>query len=107
MAATDVRDPNRLFPVDPATRDVARALYASVAAAPVVSPHGYVRASVLANNAPFSNPADLLVTSDQRVTRLLHANGVRVEQLGLGRADVDPREVWRIFAEHWHVFAGT
>src|SRR5690606_9014965 len=44
---------------------------------------------------------------DQRVTRLLHANGVRVEQLGLGRADVAPREVWRIFAEHWHVFAGT
>ncbi|MEO7720369.1 MAG: hypothetical protein ABIS08_00470 [Pseudolysinimonas sp.] len=34
-------DADRLLPVDPATRAVARRLYDAVAAAPILSPHGH------------------------------------------------------------------
>ncbi len=100
------RDPDRLLPVDPTTRDIARALYRRVADAPIVSPHGHVPIEWLTTDAPFSDPADLLVTHDHYVTRLLHAGGVELGRLGVGRA-ADPREVWRLLAEHWHLFAGT
>ena len=32
---------DRLFPVEPGTRTLARALYETVAAAPIISPHGH------------------------------------------------------------------
>ena len=101
-------DPDRLFPADPATRDVARDLYASVADLPIISPHGHVAPSLLLDDAPFADPAELFITYDHYVTRLLHAAGVDLARLGVGRSErVDPREAWRVFAEHWHVFAGT
>lgn len=103
----EVRDPNRLLPVDPATRDTARGLYAAVAEAGIVSPHGHVPAAVIADNEAFENPAALLVSKDHYVTRLLHAQGVPLEELGVGESTADPREVWRHCARHWHVFAGT
>ncbi len=99
-----MRHPDRLFPADPATRDVARRLYDSVAGAPILSPHGHVDARVLASNEPFSDPASLLITPDHYVTRLLHANGVPLERLV---PPADPREIWREFASRWHLFAGT
>ena len=34
------RDPDRLFPADPRTRDIARDLYEEVATAPIISPQG-------------------------------------------------------------------
>ncbi|WP_285114260.1 glucuronate isomerase [Leifsonia sp. fls2-241-R2A-40a] len=100
------RDPDRLLPVDPRTREIARDLYRRVADAPIVSPHGHVPVEWLAENHRFRDPADLLVTHDHYVTRLLHAGGVDLELLGVGHA-ADPREVWRLLAEHWHLFAGT
>ena len=33
--------PDRLFPADPATRELARRLYATVKDLPIVSPHGH------------------------------------------------------------------
>ena len=36
--------PDRLFPADPVERDLARRLHASVADAPIYSPHGHVDA---------------------------------------------------------------
>ena len=33
--------PDRLFPSDPAQRDIARRLYAEVADLPIISPHGH------------------------------------------------------------------
>lgn len=110
MSVTDVvqtRDPDRLLPVDPATRDIARELYQRVADAPIVSPHGHVPAEWLARDVAFANPTALLVTHDHYVTRLLHASGVDLGDLGVGGSAVDPREAWRAFAERWHLFAGT
>jgi glucuronate isomerase len=101
------RDPDRLLPVDPGTRGIARDLYASVADAPIVSPHGHVPVRWLVDDTAFTDPAALLVTHDHYVTRLLHASGVPLDRLGLGPQPADPREVWRLFLEHWHVFAGT
>ncbi|MFF2050251.1 glucuronate isomerase [Leifsonia sp. NPDC058194] len=105
------RDPDRLLPADPTMRDIARALYRRVADAPIVSPHGHVPIEWLTTDAAFQDPADLLVTHDHYVTRLLHAGGVSLDRLGLGAASesgsVDPRNVWRLLAEHWHLFAGT
>lgn len=34
-------DPDRLFPVDPTLRRMARKLYDSVADLPIISPHGH------------------------------------------------------------------
>jgi len=99
-----MRHPDRLFPADPATRAVASELYDQVQAAPILSPHGHVDARILAANEPFGDPASLLVTPDHYVTRLLHANGVPLERL---LPPTDPREIWREFASHWHLFAGT
>ena len=43
---------------------------------------------------------------------MLYSQGIRLEQLGIpardgSRAETDPRAVWRIFAEHYHLFRGT
>ncbi|HEY1531418.1 MAG TPA: glucuronate isomerase [Galbitalea sp.] len=95
---------DRLFPSDPATRDVARRLYESVASAPILSPHGHVDAHTLLTNEPFPDPAALLVTPDHYVTRLLHANGVSLDRL---RPPTPSREIWAELCSRWHLFAGT
>jgi glucuronate isomerase len=105
-------DPDRLLPSDPATRAVARQLYDRVAALPIISPHGHVDPALLADNEAFPDPAELLIRRDHYVTRLIHAAGVPLEQLGVperasGSVAVGAREVWRSFCEHWYLFAGT
>ncbi|QDP98625.1 glucuronate isomerase [Microlunatus elymi] len=99
--------PDRLLPADPGVRDLARAIYRSVAGAPIYSPHGHVDAAIIAENRPFGNPAELLITPDHYVTRLIHAHGIGLDQLGVKNPDADPREIWRLFCAHWDVFAGT
>lgn len=101
-------DPDRLFPTDPQTRDVARGLYERVADLPIISPHGHVAPSLLLDDQPFSDAANLFLTYDHYVTRLLHAAGIDLASLGVGTSDpVEPREAWRIFCSNWHLFAGT
>lgn len=101
-------DADRLLPIDPGARAVARRLYELVAGAPILSPHGHVDARLLVDDLPFSDPVELLVRHDHYVTRLLHASGTPLERLGLDPAvAVDPREVWRIFCREWPRFAGT
>lgn len=100
----DALDPDRLFPADDRTRGVARELYGLVADAPIVSPHGHVDPRLLLDDRPYADPAGLLVSSDHYVTRLLHAAGVPLHEL---LAPAEPREVWRIFCDHWHWFHGT
>lgn len=107
MPSPQRRDPDRLFPADPRTRDIARQLYENVATAPIISPHGHVPVQWLQEDIAFENPAALLVTHDHYVTRMLHAAGVDYAHLGLGGHHSDPRSVWRILASHWHLFAGT
>jgi glucuronate isomerase len=99
--------PDRLLGIDPAVRELARALYAKTAQAPIISPHGHVSPETLASDRPFSDPADLFVTPDHYVTRLLHASGVPLDQLGLADSATPPREVWRTLCSNWFRFAGT
>ncbi len=107
MSPPPRRDPDRLFPSDPNVRAIARDLHQRVASAPIVSPHGHVPAQWIAEDTPFSDPADLLITNDHYVTRLLHASGVELSTLGVGGSGADPRAAWRTLAAQWHVFAGT
>jgi glucuronate isomerase len=104
MTPTLALHPDRLFPADPATREVARRLYERVATAPILSPHGHVDARILEANEPFPDPAALLVTADHYVTRLLHANGVSLDRL---RPPAPSREIWAELCGRWHLFAGT
>ncbi|HSR83526.1 MAG TPA: glucuronate isomerase [Streptosporangiaceae bacterium] len=102
--------PDRLLPADPQERSIARRLYDAVADLPVISPHGHVDPRLLADNDSFPDPATLLVTPDHYVTRLLHANGVGLADLGVGReplSELAARRAWQLVCEHWHVFRGT
>ena len=108
MPTTTALDPDRLLPVDPRVRDLARDLYQAVATAPILSPHGHVAPSLLLDGGRFADPTDLFITHDHYVTRLLIASGASFASLGLDPAHrVEPREVWRLLAANWHRFAGT
>lgn len=104
--------PDRLFPVDPATRDIARRLYAQIAELPIISPHGHTDPSWFASDAPFANAVDLLITPDHYLVRMLYSQGLSMESLGISSIDGSPvetdrRTIWRKFAEHYYLFRGT
>jgi len=99
---------DRLFPADPDTRKVARALYSHVAKLPIVSPHGHTQANWFSRNEPFPDPAKLFVQPDHYVFRMLYSQGVSLDDLEIGRPQLkDPRKVWQIFAKHYYLFRGT
>ncbi len=106
---------DRLLPADPATRAIARRLYAGVRHLPIISPHGHTDPSWFADNAPFSNPAALLITPDHYVFRMLYSQGIPLEALGVPKltgadgppVETDPRKVWHLFAANYHLFHGT
>jgi glucuronate isomerase len=104
--------PDRLFPADPETRAVARRLHKQVEGLPIVSPHGHTDPAWFARNQNWADPAELLITPDHYVFRMLFSQGVALEDLGVPRADggpveTDPRAIWRRFAERYHLFRGT
>src|SRR3954452_4658845 len=104
-------DPDRLLPADPATRTVARALYAEVAALPIVSPHGHTDPAWFATDAPWRDATELLLAPDHYLYRMLYSHGVPLDALGVasrgGPSGADPREAWRLFAAHYYLFRGT
>jgi glucuronate isomerase len=99
--------PDRLLPVDPATRDLARALYTQVKDLPIISPHGHTDPEWFATNANFGNAAELLLHPDHYVFRMLYSQGVALADLGIGNPAADPRTSWRLFAERYFLFRGT
>jgi glucuronate isomerase len=100
--------PDRLFPGEPETRKIAKALYESVRTLPLISPHGHTQASWFAKNAPFPDPAKLFVQPDHYIFRMLYSQGVPLEDLELGQQESkDARKVWRIFASRYYLFRGT
>ena len=102
--------PDRLFPVDPTVRAIARELYDAVGELPLICPHGHVDPRRLAFDEPFEDPASLLVTSDHYVTRLLHASGIPLDELGVGGEPLSEdraRSIWRLFCGSWDVYRGT
>ncbi|TDD95408.1 glucuronate isomerase [Jiangella asiatica] len=105
--------PDRMLPTEPALRGIAREIHQQTARLPVVSMHGHVDARLLAENRPFTDPAELFVTSDHYVVRMLVSQGVPLEQIGMPAAheavavETDPRAIWRTFCANWHLFRGT
>jgi glucuronate isomerase len=68
--------PDRLFPIEPSARSIARRLYRAVADLPLLSPHGHTDPRWYAENAPFSDPATLFVQPDHYIFRMLYSQGV-------------------------------
>jgi len=105
-------DPDRLFPLDDKSRGIARALYAEVKDLPIISPHGHTEPRWFAENLAFPDPAQLLVTPDHYVFRMLFSQGLKLEDLGVPRADggkveTDGRKIWRLFASNYHFLRAT
>ena len=99
---------DRLFPAEPDIRTIAKALYTQVRGLPIISPHGHTQASWFAKNEPFPDPAKLFVQPDHYVYRMLYSQGVSMDELEIGQAEIrDPRKIWRIFAKHYYLFRGT
>src|SRR3954449_4595534 len=103
---------DRLFPADPAVRDVARRLYGEVAGLPIISPHGHTDPEWFATDAPFADATSLLLAPDHYLYRMLYSQGVPMEALGgptrrggVGKngGAADPRAAWRLFASHQHL----
>jgi glucuronate isomerase len=100
--------PDRLFPADPVTRQIARTLYSHVKELPIYSPHGHTDPSWFALNEPFPDPATLLLKPDHYIFRMLYSQGIALEQFGVGAEAVpDPRSAWRTFAKNYFLFRGT
>ena len=105
-------DPDRFLPSDPATRSIARGLFATVEAMPILSPHGHTDPAWFAQNQAFEDPVSLLLWPDHYLLRMLYSQGVSLESLGLRPSDdqsfeTDRRLIWRRFAEHYRLFRGT
>lgn len=103
---------DRLFPVEPWVRDIARRLYAEVKALPILSPHGHTDPRWYAEDVRFPDPSALFLIPDHYIFRMLHSQGIPLEALGVPRADggpteSDPRAVWRLFARNYHLLRGT
>jgi glucuronate isomerase len=105
--------PDRYFHPDPTRRALARELYESVRELPIVSPHGHVDPSLLADpDATLGSPTSLFIIPDHYVFRMLYSQGHRLEDLGIaprdgGAAETDHRRIWQRFAENFHLFRAT
>ena len=109
MGRTIIMDDDRLFSSDPVQRQIAHRLYGKVKDLPIISPHGHTDPRWFADDPPFSNPTELFLIPDHYIFRMLYSRGVPMEKLGIPREDggpveTDPRKIWRLFAEHYHLF---
>jgi len=103
---------DRFFDPDPATRRAARDIYEGTRDLPLICPHGHVDPAILATNAPFPEPAALLIAPDHYIYRMLYSQGIEMESLGIPTLDgtpveADPRRVWQIFGDNYYLFRGT
>jgi len=104
--------PDRLLPIEPEARAIARELYAGVASLPILSPHGHTEPRWYAENEAFSDPVSLFVRPDHYIFRMLYSQGISLEDLGVPDKrgvvhNTDNRAIWRLFAKNWHLFRGT
>ena len=103
---------SRFFDPNPAVRRVARLLYNSVRDLPIVSPHGHVDPNIFVENKPFPNPTELFLIPDHYIFRMLYSQGIPLESLGVppitgSPTEKDPRKIWKLFGDHYHLFRGT
>lgn len=113
MSPLSKKNLNRYFDPDPKQRRIARELYDSVAALPLLCPHGHVDPKLFASeDVSFGTPVDLLILPDHYVLRMLYSQGIPLEVLGVRRLDggsvaQDHHKIWQIFAENFYLFRGT
>jgi glucuronate isomerase len=112
MSRPLILHPDRLLPIDSDTRQIARRLYDSVAALPIISPHGHTDPAWFARNDCFEDATSLLLHPDHYLLRMLYSLGVKLEALGIAGRDTEctpapPRAAWRLFASHYYAFRGT
>jgi len=105
-------NPQRFFDPDPQIRTIAEELYLQVKDLPIISPHGHVDARIMAENTPFPDPTELILIPDHYIYRMLYSQGIALETLGILPVDgqavkTDHRKIWRVFADHFYLFAGT
>ena len=96
--ATLIVHPDRLLPSEPGVRDIARRLYAAIRDLPIISPHGHVDPRILLDDIPFADPTSLFIQPDHYVTRLLHAGGIDLGDLGVGEGplpEARARAAWK------------
>ncbi len=104
---------DRFFDPEPTQRRIARDLYESVRDLPLICPHGHVDPRLFADpDYDFGTPTDLFIIPDHYIFRMLYAQGVPMEALGVPRVDGGPveqhhRKIWQTFADHFHLFRGT
>ena len=111
MAEYKLHD-DRFFDANPVIRNIARDIYDSIKALPIISPHGHVDPQIFADNKPFPNPTELFIKPDHYVFRMLYSKGISLESLGIPQlnnqvVDADPKKIWKIFAENYYLFNGT
>ncbi len=102
--------PDRFLPADPGVRQIARDILATTLSAPIVSPHGHVDPELFISNVHFRDPTRLLISPDHYVTRLLHARGASLADLGVGQVPLDEtgsRRAFVVLCEAWESLAGT
>jgi glucuronate isomerase len=105
--------PDRFLDPDPSQRKVAMALYLSITDLPLVCPHGHVDPRLFADSDyTFGSPVELLIIPDHYIFRMLYAQGIPLEKLGVPRVDggeteTDHRLIWQLFAENFYLFRGT
>ena len=108
-----VLHPDRALPTEPTQRDIARELYESIAALPIISMHGHIDVGTIRRNEGFGDPAELFIIPDHYLVRMLVSQGASPADLGVPPLDPaadleqDHRRIWRRFAENWKLFRGT
>ena len=103
---------DRFFDSDPAIRRAARAVYDETRSLPLICPHGHVDPALLSRNEQFPEPTTLLIVPDHYIFRMLYSQGISMDTLGIPHSDgnaskTNPRDVWEILGENWHLFRGT
>lgn len=110
MTAPLTLHPDRLFPAEASTREVARRIHGEVKNLPIISPHGHVPPQWIADDVPFRDPTSLLITPDHYVNRMMHACGVDLADLGVAQGELSEeaaRTAFRLLCEHWPAYHGT
>lgn len=114
MSNETLLHPDRLFPVEEKTKNLARDLYALVQHAPILSPHGHTDPIWFADNKNFTDPVSLLITPDHYILRMLYSQGLGLELFGVKKFDdssaiseAQQKSIWKLFAENFYLFRGT
>ncbi|MAU12748.1 MAG: glucuronate isomerase [Anaerolineaceae bacterium] len=104
---------DRYFSSDPAQRQVARDLHATIADLPLVCPHGHVDPRLFSDpDYQFGSPVELLIIPDHYIFRMLYSQGISLESLAVPRQDGGPveqdhRKIWQTVCDNWYLFRGT